>query len=205
MSKSKIKHRLRSDIQKARYNLTKDEVVIIQDDDFGDGQDFETSLNRDDIIAVNKEFKRKFQSLLNRADKGFKKRYPNLNIDTVELTGEATKIPFVKQVIKTVKLFQNFNRSLKSDNAAAIGCALRASRFNGTGDVQYQIQEFNDRPISIMAKIQLFLTSSQQTSELFDRGSLISNKRTIEFDLAPGKWTIFLKDGDDFDDGLAKY
>ena len=54
MSKSKIKNRLRTDIQKARYNLTKDEVVIIQDDDFGDGQDFETSLNRKDIITVNK-------------------------------------------------------------------------------------------------------------------------------------------------------
>jgi len=51
----------------------------------------------------------------------------------------------------------------------------------------------------------MFLTSSQKTSELFDRGSLISNKKTIEFDLSPGKWTIFLKDGDDIDDGLAKY
>ena len=56
-----------------------------------------------------------------------------------------------------------------------------------------------------MANIQLFLTNKQQSSELFDRGSLISNKKTIEFDLAPGKWTIFLKEGDDFDDGLGKY
>ena len=84
-------------------------------------------------------------------------------IEVTELTGEGTNMPFITQIVESISSLSEHQRSLNTQQAVAIGCAIHANNLqesNTDSLFPCNIQEYNDRSISIIAKIKTFLKTS---------------------------------------------
>jgi len=48
-------------------------------------------------------------------------------IEVTELTGEGTKMPFITQIVESISSLSEHQRSLNTQQAVAIGCAIHAN------------------------------------------------------------------------------
>lgn len=116
-------------------------------------------------------------------------------IDSVELVGEATRIPCCIQQIKEV-FNQEPSRTLNSTDCIARGCALQAAMLSPSFQTAaYEMTEYNSQPVSITYK---FKDSDKVvTKELFKKGSNFPNSKNITFNNKQGNMDLMIHYGTD--------
>ncbi len=113
------------------------------------------------------------------------------NIDFVELVGEATRIPICIQQIKEV-FEKDPSRTLNSTDCIARGCALQAAMLSPNFQVaQFQIEEYNNFPVSIIYKFKG--TDKLSNKELFKVGSSLPSTKSITFDNKLGNLDLLIQ------------
>ena len=115
---------------------------------------------------------------------GFKKE----QIHSVEMVGEATRIPIVQERCKEVFGKDTVSRTLNSLECVSRGCSLQAAMLSPNFKVaDYEVQEYNPLPISISYSFPQGEDSSKVVvKELFPLGSSFPSTKTITFDNKKG-------------------
>jgi len=109
----------------------------------------------------------------------------------VELVGEATRIPICIQQIKEV-YGKDPSRTLNSTDCIARGCALQAAMLSPNFQVaQFQIEEYNNFPVSIIYKFKG--TDKLSNKELFKVGSSFPSTKSITFDNKMGNLDLLIQ------------
>jgi len=109
-------------------------------------------------------------------------------IHSVEMVGEATRMPSVQEKCKEV-FGKEVSRTLNSLECVARGCSLQAAMLSPLFKVSdYRVEEFNQYPVSI--SYSFFAQGEEQpkvsTKDLFPLGSSFPTTKTITFDNKKG-------------------
>jgi heat shock protein 4 len=109
-------------------------------------------------------------------------------IHSVELVGDATRIPLVQEKIKEVFGIEQPSRTLNSLECVARGCSLQAAMLSPLFKVaDYEVQEYNSLPVSITYQFKGGEGEQKTvTKELFPIGSSFPSTKTITFDNKKG-------------------
>ena len=103
-------------------------------------------------------------------------------IHSVEMVGEATRIPIVQDKCKDVFQKDSVSRTLNSLECVARGCSLQAAMLSPQYKVSdFEVQEYNLLPVSITYQF-TDGQSKEVTKELFPVGSSFPSTKTITFD-----------------------
>jgi heat shock protein 4 len=101
-------------------------------------------------------------------------------IDTIELVGEATRIPSVRKVVEEVFKKDNSQRTLNSSECVARGCSLMAAMILPHFHVSsFEITEFNALPIDLSWSVS---NSNMKTKTLFPLGCNYPSVKSLTFD-----------------------
>jgi heat shock protein 4 len=107
-------------------------------------------------------------------------------IHSVEMVGEATRIPIIQEGCKTIFQKDQVSRTLNSLECVARGCSLQAAMLSPQYKVSdYEVQEYNNLPVSITYQFNPSTAGEQTkevTKELFPVGSSFPSTKTITFD-----------------------
>jgi len=111
-------------------------------------------------------------------------------IHSVEMVGDATRIPIVQQKCKDVYGVEHVSRTLNSLECVARGASLQAAMLSPLFKVaDYEVQEYNSLPVSITYSFPPAVEGEQPkaiTKELFPVGSSFPSTKTITFDNKKG-------------------
>lgn len=109
-------------------------------------------------------------------------------IHSVELVGDATRIPLVQEKIKDVFGIEQPSRTLNSLECVARGASLQAAMLSPLFKVaDYEVQEYNSLPVSITYQFKAAEGEQKAvTKELFPIGSSFPSTKTITFDNKKG-------------------
>jgi heat shock protein 4 len=115
-------------------------------------------------------------------------------IHSVEMVGDATRIPIVQQRCKDVFGVEQVSRTLNSLECVARGASLQAAMLSPLFKVaDYEVQEYNSLPVSITYN---FASSEAEgktvTKELFPVGSSFPSTKTITFDNKKGNMDLLV-------------
>ncbi len=114
----------------------------------------------------------------------------NEDVHSVELVGEATRIPIAQRHIGEV-FGKDPSRTLNSQDCIARGCALQAAMLSPNFQVaNFEVEEYNTEPISISYKFKG--TDKVITKELFKVGSNFPSTKSITFDNKNGKLELMI-------------
>jgi heat shock protein 4 len=116
-------------------------------------------------------------------------------IHSVEMVGEATRIPVVQQRCKEVFGVEHVSRTLNSLECVGRGASLQAAMLSPLFKVaDYQVQEYNAIPISITYSFPPAQgeEAKQITKELFNVGSNFPATKTITFDNKKGNMNLLI-------------
>lgn len=107
-------------------------------------------------------------------------------IHSVELVGDATRIPIIQEKIKEVFNVEQPSRTLNSLECVARGCSLQAAMLSPLFKVaDYEVQEYNSLPVSITYSFKEG-DGKSVTKELFPIGTSFPSTKTITFDNKKG-------------------
>lgn len=107
-------------------------------------------------------------------------------IHSVELVGDATRIPLVQEKIKEVFGIEQPSRTLNSLECVARGCSLQAAMLSPLFKVaDYEVQEYNSLPISISYNFK-GAEGDTKTTELFAVGTNFPSTKTLTFNNKKG-------------------
>lgn len=116
-------------------------------------------------------------------------------IHSVEMVGEATRIPIVQQRCKEVFGVEHVSRTLNSLECVGRGASLQAAMLSPLFKVaDYQVQEYNAIPVSITYSFPPVHgeEAKQITKELFSVGSNFPATKTITFDNKKGNMNLLV-------------
>ena len=166
-------------IEKMRKLLTANKETDINCEALMEDEDFHKHFTRAELEELMNPFMRDFTQCLKEALA--KSGLTWDHIDYVELVGEATRIPIVQESIKQIFGKKEVSRTLNSQDCIARGCALQAAMLSPNFQVaNFQIEEFNQLPISISYK---FKNSDKViTKELFGIGANFPSTKNICFE-----------------------
>jgi len=117
------------------------------------------------------------------AESGLKKE----QIHSVELVGDATRIPLVQEKIKEVFGIEQCSRTLNSLECVARGASLQAAMLSPLFKVaDFEVQEYNSLPVSITYNFGQDAEKKSVTKELFPVGSNFPSTKTITFENKKG-------------------
>jgi heat shock protein 4 len=117
------------------------------------------------------------------AESGLKKE----QIHSVELVGDATRIPLVQEKIKEVFGIEQCSRTLNSLECVARGASLQAAMLSPLFKVaDFEVQEYNSLPVSITYNFGQDAEKKSVTKELFTVGSNFPSTKTITFENKKG-------------------
>jgi len=130
-------------------------------------------------------------------------------IHSVEMVGEATRIPIIQEKCKEIFGVENVSRTQNSLECVARGCSLQAAMLSPNFKVaDFEIQEYNLYPMSISYQ---FPTGSGDeaktaTKELFPQGSSFPSTKSITFENKVGgaKLMVHYSEHADILPGLSK-
>lgn len=116
-------------------------------------------------------------------------------LHSVEMIGDATRIPIVQQKCKDVFGVEQVSRTLNSLEAVARGCSLQAAMLSPLFKVaDYEVQEYNSLPVSITYSFPPAEGEQVKavTKELFPVGSSFPSTKTITFDNKKGGMSLLV-------------
>jgi heat shock protein 4 len=111
------------------------------------------------------------------------------------MVGEATRIPSVQEVCKTVFAKDQVQRTLNSLECVARGASLQAAMLSPLFKVSdYEVQECNEYPVSISYSFTPAQGEEPKiiTKELFPVGSSFPSTKTITFDNKKGGFDLLI-------------
>lgn len=166
-----------------RKLLTANKEAEINCESLMEDQDFNKHFKRADLEALMDPFMSNFHMTLKTS---LSRSGVSCNrIDSVELVGEATRIPIVQEAIKSIFGKKELSRTLNSQDCIARGCALQASMLNPLiQTAPFEIEEFNPIPISITYKFRG--KDKYITKELFKLGTTFPSTKSITFENSTG-------------------
>jgi heat shock protein 4 len=116
-------------------------------------------------------------------------------IDSVELVGEATRIPCCIQQIKDV-FKMDPSRTLNSTDCIARGCALQAAMLSPNFQTAaYEMEEYNSQPVCITYKPKG--ADAAKTNVIFKTGSNFPSTKSVTFDNKTGGYDLMIHYADD--------
>lgn len=109
-------------------------------------------------------------------------------IHSVEMVGEATRIPQIQEKSKEVFGVEQVSRTLNSLECVARGASLQSAMLSPLFKVaDYEVQEYNSYPVSISYQ---FVNQGGEakviTKDLFPLGSTFPSTKSITFDNKKG-------------------
>ena len=167
--------KLKSEVERAKRDLSSVAQVKISIDSFIDGIDFDETLSRSLFEQLcNDLFKKTLnpvEQVMN--DSGLKRS----EIDEIVLVGGSTRIPKVQQLIKEFFNGKEPNRGINPDEAVAYGAAIQAGILGGTVDEKLDNSLFIDiAPISMGIE-----TVGGVMTPIIQRGTVIPTKKSQTF------------------------
>jgi len=174
-------------IEKQRKILSANLEATVHLESLLNDEDLHRNIKRTEFEEMILPMVEKFTLLLQEAFKmsGLTKE----QIHSVEMVGEASRIPIIIERCKEVFGVEQVSRTLNSLDCVARGCSLQAAMLSPLFKVaDYEVQEFNSLPVSISYQ---FATPAGEapkpvTKELFPIGSSFPSTKTITFDNKKG-------------------
>lgn len=113
---------------------------------------------------------------------------------SVELVGEATRIPIIQDKVKEVFGVDTVSRTLNSLECVARGCSLQSAMLSPLFKVaDYEVQEYNLYPVSISYSFGPAGDGAKiTTKELFPIGSTFPSTKSITFDNKKGGMNLLI-------------
>ena len=174
----KARLRMLDQIEKNRKILSANTEVTVSIEALLEDEDLHRNLTRDELhelIQPNiEQLKRVCEKALNES--GLK----DSDIERIELVGEATRMPLVKQTVEQVFNKDKHHRTINSSECVARGCSLMAAMILPQFQVaNFEIQESNPFPIDISWSIS---NNKMKTQTLFTKGCNFPSVKSLTFD-----------------------
>jgi len=183
-----------------RKLLTGNKEADISCESLLEDEDLKQHFTRTELEELIGPFIERFQKCLK--DSIEKSGLKVVDIDSVELVGEATRIPICIEQIKDI-FGKEPSRTMNSTDCISRGCALQAAMLSPNFQTAgFEVEEFNQQPISISYK---FKDSEKVvTKELFKVGSSFPSTKSITFEKKLGNVELMVHyaDGAKLEAGL---
>ena len=117
--------KLRDHCQLLKHNLSHSESAVIEVDSLVDGEDYESSLTREQFAKINQDLFDRCRQPLQRAisDAGISKD----SIDEVVLIGGSTRIVRIQQILEEFFPGVSISKRINPDEAVAMGAAIHGA------------------------------------------------------------------------------
>jgi len=164
--------KLKSEVEKAKRDLSSVLQVKVTIEGLVDGVDFEETLTRARFEELCSDlFKKTIQPVQQVLDdSGFKKS----EIDEIVLVGGSTRIPKVQQLIKEFLNGKEPNRGINPDEAVAYGAAVQGGILGGQASEETKDLLFIDvTPLTLGIE-----TVGGVMTKIIPRGTVIPSKKT---------------------------
>ena len=164
--------KLKSEVEKAKRDLSSVLQVKVTIEGLVDGVDFEETLTRARFEELCSDlFKKTIQPVQQVLDdSGFKKS----EIDEIVLVGGSTRIPKVQQLIKEFFNGKEPNRGINPDEAVAYGAAVQGGILGGQASEETKDLLFIDvTPLTLGIE-----TVGGVMTKISPRGTVIPSKKT---------------------------
>ncbi|KAA6395795.1 MAG: putative Heat shock 70 kDa protein C, partial [Streblomastix strix] len=176
-SNQKCLQKLKREVEKAKCSLSTTYQVVIEIDNFFDGQDFRETLTRARFEELNADLLRSTLKPIEQVlkDAGLKKS----DIHEVVMVGGSSRIPKVIQLVKDFFNGKEPARGINPDEAVAYGAAIQAGILSGDSS-----QYIGSEDIVIIDRTPLTLgieTVGGVMTALVDRNTIIPCKKTKVF------------------------
>ena len=174
-SNGRALQKLKSEVERAKRNLSSETQVKIFIDNLIDGIDFEQTLSRAQFEKLNEDL---FKNTLKPVeqvmeDSGLRRS----EIDEIVLVGGSTRIPKVQSLIKEFFNGKEPNRGINPDEAVAYGAAIQAGILGGEVDEKLHQAVFIDiAPLSMGIE-----TVGGVMTKIIPRGTVIPAKKSQTF------------------------
>lgn len=169
--------------RRAKEILSLHDQVDIKIDDVNGEYDFEYKLTKPEFEKEIQQFNFSLQELF--ADVVSKANISQSDVDSIELLGGSTRVPFVKESLKYMSGMEKLNRTMNSEEAIALGAGYIGASLSG----QFVVKLCKIRPFSL---INVSMTDGNTTTPLFDEFSRIHEVKILLFTVEdmPEKFTI---------------
>lgn len=171
----KARKKLRDACQELKHNLSHSDTATIEVDELVNGEDFESSLTRQQFVDINKDL---FERCLYPVDCALKDAHlkPE-NIDEVVLIGGSTRIIKIQEMLTEKFNSKSLSKRINPDEAVAMGAAIQGA------NLSYNIEERNAKlaGITLMDVIPMSLgieLANGKMSILIDRNTTIPYSHT---------------------------
>ena len=166
--------KLKSEVEKAKRDLSSVQSVKIDIEGLIDGIDFEENLTRAKFEELcNDLFKNTLKPVETvLEDAGLKKS----EVDEIVLVGGSTRIPKVQKLIKDFFNGKEPNRGINPDEAVAYGAAVQGGILGGQADETANILFIDVTPLSLGIE-----TVGGVMSSIIKRGTVIPAKKSQTF------------------------
>jgi len=126
-------------VEKARKQLTSNDEIDVNIDPLMGDLEFETVLTRDQFQKMidTSDIKPKLDALLEAANNHFRKE--GIKIDRLELVGEATRMPYLNELVMDALGVSQALRTLNTQETNANGCAIIAMMCQDDSFFNYQL------------------------------------------------------------------
>ena len=131
MKSHKTFFRIMESIEKVRKNLTSNNEAEICIEELMAGEDMDIQFSRETFQGSIKKSLENLQNFLILCKKEINEQ--KIKIDSIELVGEATRIPVIQDCIKNFigSDKQELSRTLNSQDCVARGCAIASAQICG--------------------------------------------------------------------------
>jgi len=120
--------KLRDACQALKHNLSHSDTASIEVDALVSGEDFESSLTRENFVEINVELFKRCLDPLDRAlsDAGLSRQ----NIDEIVLIGGSTRIIKIQQLLEEYFPGKPLSKRINPDEAVALGAAIQGANLS---------------------------------------------------------------------------
>ena len=164
-SSKRVHQRFLEESRRSKEILTLNRNVDIKLEDVVDDFGLYYELTRDEFESLIQEYSISLQNLYNKVLESA--GLTNNQIDSIELLGGLTRIPFLQESLKTISGMEKLNRTMNSDEAVALGATYYAAT---------QSSAF------IVKKINLHIKNNFDVSLLFNNHEILIYNRSSYLD-----------------------
>jgi len=159
----RVKQRFIEESRRTKELLSLNKVAEIKIDDIVDDYGLNYMLNREEFESLISEYKASLTNLFNAVIQS--SGISSSQLDSIELIGGLTRIPYIQNVLKEISGFERLNRTMNSDEAVALG----ATYFAASQSSAFVVKKIR---MSIRANIDVSLFAQNNETVLFKKDAL---------------------------------